>query len=157
MPLKIMFPLSINEWVWFIHHTNLDHNSYDFNLAYFHYKKVIGFTHPISDEVLHIIMLCLFSNQHETHMHYYHHYHYHHEIAPIDLIMSIFSFDMIRHQHIIIIILNSFKKTLLLIYLVMFIFSLAIISVVTQFSTHNFLECYFIFIIYKNPKKLRKI
>ena len=30
-------------------------------------------------------------------------------------------------------------------------------TVVTQFSTHNFLECYFIFIIYKNPKKLRKI
>ena len=30
-------------------------------------------------------------------------------------------------------------------------------TVVTQFSTHNFLECYFIFIIiYKNPKKLRK-
>ena len=28
--------------------------------------------------------------------------------------------------------------------------------VVTQFSTDNFLECYFIFIIYKNPKKLTK-
>ena len=30
-------------------------------------------------------------------------------------------------------------------------------TVVTQFWTHNFLECYFIFIIYKNRKKLRKI